>query len=176
MALQNSDDFEPVRIGLGAGTLYGIGVGIYDITQTGTGQQFYKSGTFNDGTNSSIIVLLDTIYGAAGGAIIASSVALIFKKPLADALQYGSGTGAWVGFGFGLIDSFMLSQGPNYSQQAATLSKSEVSGLLTYSNASESVELGLLSPDFIKQKEFSGQRVKTTYAPSVRVVQLNLDF
>lgn len=176
MALQNSDNFEPVRIGLGAGTLYGIGVGIYDITQTEAGQQFYKSATFNDGTNSSIIVLLDTIYGAAGGAIIASSIALIMKKPLVNALQYGSGTGAWVGFGFGLIDSFMLSRGPNYSQQSVSLPHGEVNGLLTYSNTSKSVELGLLSPNFIKQKAFSGQRVKTTYAPSLRVVELNLDF
>lgn len=176
MALQNTDDFEPVRVGLGAGTLYGIGVGIYDVTKTDPGQQFYISGSFNDGTNSSIIVLLDTIYGATGGALIGSSIALILKQPLVDALQYGSGTGAWVGFGFGLFDSFVLAKGPNYSQQSVSLPQSNVSGLLTYSNASRSVEVGLVSPNIVQQKEFSRQTLKTTYSPSVQVIQLNLDF
>lgn len=176
MALQNSDDFEPVRVGVGAGTLYGIGVGVYDITQVETGQQFYKSGTFNDGTNSSIIVLLDTIYGAAGGAIIASSVSLILKKPLVDALQYGSGAGAWVGFGFGLIDSFMLAKGPNYTQQAVAAPQEDVGGLLSYSNASKSVEVGLLNPGFVKHKKLTQHTIKTAYSPTVEVLQLQLDF
>lgn len=175
MALQNSDDFDPVRIGLGAGTLYGIGVGIHDITQTGKGQQFYISGTFNDGTNTSILVLLDTIYGAAGGAIIASSVALILQDPLADALQYGSGTGAWVGFGFGLIDAFMFAEGPDYSQSAASLQQKEVGGLLTYSNESRSIEVGMISPKIVTQKELSGSSLQQTYNPSLNIVQLNIN-
>ena len=51
MALQNSNDYRPVEVGLGAGTLYGIGIGAYDMSQIGKGEQFYISGTFNDGTN-----------------------------------------------------------------------------------------------------------------------------
>src|SRR5699024_5954890 len=64
MALQNSDDFAPLRVGVGVGTLYGIGLGIIDISRISKGQQFYLSGAFNDATNSAVIPLLDTLYGA----------------------------------------------------------------------------------------------------------------
>lgn len=175
MALQNSNDYEPVRVGLGAGTLYGIGTGIYDISQTSQGQQFYISGTFNDGTNSSILVLLDTIYGAAGGAIIASSVSLMIQEPLVGALQYGSGAGAWVGFGFGLIDAFALAEGPNFSQQGVSLKNQEISGLLTFSNASNAVKMGMISPELIKQKELSQSTLKMSYKPSLNILHIKVN-
>lgn len=176
IALQNPDDvdFELVRIGLGAGTLYGIGVGINDIVQTQPGQQFYISGTFNDATNTSVLVLLDTIYGAAGGAVVASSISLIVKAPFGTALQYGVGSGAWVGFGFGLVDAFVLSQGPNYSQ--TSLQQRSVEGLLTYSNSSNNVEVGMISPDFISQKKLTSTNLTTTVRPSLKVVDLNVRF
>lgn len=173
MALQNTDEFGPARVGLGAGTLYGIGVGVYDITQTQPGQQFYISGTFNDATNTSVLVLLDTIYGAAGGALIASSISLILKKPLSTALQYGSGTGAWVGFGFGLIDAFMLSKGPNYSQQSASLQQN-ISGLITYTNNTNSFEVGMFNPELITQKKITQSEITTTFAPSMNVLKLKI--
>lgn len=177
MALQNSTDFEAVRIGLGAGILYGLGVGIYDISLVEKGQQFYISGTFNDGTNSSILVLLDTFYGAAAGAIIASSLSLIVQEPLVDYLQYGTGAGAWLGFGYGLIDAFALAQGPNYGASSlTTTSKSEVSGLITYSNASKSVEIGMLNPALFRQIEVTRSSVKTSYRPSLNIIRLNIDF
>ncbi|WP_138429039.1 hypothetical protein [Fodinibius saliphilus] len=175
MALKNSDDFKPVKIGLGAGTLYGIGVGIYDISQINAGQQFYISGTFNDGVNSSIIVLLDTFYGAAAGAIISSSVSLIIQEPIVDALQYGSGIGAWAGFGFGVFDAFVLSEGPNYSQQA-NQSQTKVDGLLTYSNASKSVNIGMFNPTLIKQKKITKKAVQLDYRTAVDLIQLKIGF
>src|SRR5690625_1201908 len=67
MALQDNDEFGPIRVGLGTGTLYGIGVGIHDASLVDKGQQFYLSGTFNDATNTSIVPLLDTLYGAEIG-------------------------------------------------------------------------------------------------------------
>lgn len=175
MALQNSDDFGPVRVGLGSGTLYGIGMGINDISQTSKGQQFYISGTFNDGTNTSILLLLDTIYGAAGGAVIASSISLIFQKPLAQALQYGTGTGAWIGFGFGIMDAFVFAEGPDFSKQSLSRSYSEVSGLLTYSNASQSVKVGMLSPEIIAQKKLTNNFFATSYKPSLNVLELKIN-
>jgi len=176
MALQNSTQYEPVRIGLGAGTLWGIGVGIHDVTQVGKGQQFYISGTFNDGTNTSILILLDTIYGAAGGAIIASSVSLIVQSPIVDALQYGSGTGAWAGFGFGLMDAFIFAKGPNFGSQNAYLNqgRDSVNGFLTYNNSSNTVQMGMISPSVIQQKEVDRQMVKTTYHLSLNVVHLKI--
>ncbi|HEX6981248.1 MAG TPA: hypothetical protein VF181_00670 [Balneolaceae bacterium] len=177
MALQNSTDFEAVRIGLGAGILYGLGVGIYDISLVEKGQQFYISGTFNDGTNSSILVLLDTFYGAAAGAIVASSLSLIVQEPLVDYLQYGTGAGAWLGFGYGLIDAFVLAKGPDFGAAAlTTTSKNEVSGLITYSNASSSLEIGMLNPALFELTEITQSSVKTTFQPSLNVIQVNIDF
>lgn len=174
MALQNSSDYGPVRVGLGAGTLFGIGVGIHDVSVVGKGQQFYISGTFNDGTNTSILVLLDTIYGAAGGAIVASSVSLIVHSPVVEALQYGSGTGAWVGFGFGLIDAFMFAKGPNFQSQSASLHQSGVDGFLTYSNASRSLQLGMISPSVLQQYKITQHAAKTTYRPTLNIVNLKI--
>lgn len=110
MGLQNSDDFAPLRIGLGAGILGGAGIAVYDIATLPQGQQFYISGLFNDGNNSSIIVLLDTMYGAAGGAVLGTAVMLIQNKPIIDGLQYGGSAGVWAGFGLGLVDAFLLSE------------------------------------------------------------------
>ena len=94
-------------MGLGLGTLYGLGVGAYDLLKTG-GNPTVVSGIFNDGNNSTIIVLLDTFYGAAAGAVVATSVMLVANEPLVQGLQYGAGAGAIAGFGFGLFDTFVL--------------------------------------------------------------------
>lgn len=107
MALTNDTDFYILQIGLGLGTLYGLGVGAYDLLQTG-GNPGIVSGIFNDGRNSTIIVLLDTFYGAAAGAVVATSVMLVANEPLVQGLQYGAGAGAIAGFGFGLFDTFVL--------------------------------------------------------------------
>ena len=107
MALTDDTDFYPLQIGLGLGTLYGLGVGAYDLLQTG-GNPGIVSGIFNDGRNSTIIVLLDTFYGAAAGAVVATSVMLVANEPLVQGLQYGAGAGAIAGFGFGLFDTFVL--------------------------------------------------------------------
>ena len=107
MALTNDTDFYPLQVGLGLGTLYGLGVGAYDLLKTG-GNPTVVSGIFNDGNNSTIIVLLDTFYGAAAGAVVATSVMLVANEPLVQGLQYGAGAGAIAGFGFGLFDTFVL--------------------------------------------------------------------
>jgi hypothetical protein len=107
MALTNETDFYPLQVGLGLGTLYGLGMGAYDLLETGGNDQLI-SGTFNDGKNSTIIVLLDTFYGAAAGSIVATSVMLVANEPLIGGLQYGAAAGAFAGFGFGLFDTFVL--------------------------------------------------------------------
>lgn len=174
MALQDNDEFGPMRVGLGTGTLYGIGVGIHDVSLIDKGQQFYLSGTFNDATNSSIIPLLDTIYGAAGGALIASSVALIIKEPLTEALQYGSGIGAWAGFGFGLVDAFFLAEGPDFAQ-VSSAGSSNVDGFITYESQSKSVEIGMISPEMFKQIHISANALSTSWKPSVTVMNLSVN-
>src|SRR5690606_890679 len=60
MGLQNSDDFSALRIGVGAGILGGAATAVYDLATLPRGEQLYVSGVFNDGYNSSILILLDT--------------------------------------------------------------------------------------------------------------------
>lgn len=175
MGLQNDDDFAPLRVGLGAGTLFGIGVGFYDISKVSKGEQFYISGTFNDGTNSSIIVLLDTFYGAAAGAIVASSITLISNKPVVDALQYGSSAGAWVGFGFGLIDAFALSRGPG-DFSAYRSPTQEADGILHLTGKNQKVNLGLMNPSLISYKHFQPKELEQRTAFNLQLVNLNINF
>lgn len=173
MALQNSTEFDPVRIGLGFGTLYGIGVGVYDLVQTPAGQQFYISGTFNDGTNTSILVLLDTFYGAAAGAIIASSFKLIANEPLVEGLQYGSGVGAWVGFGFGLIDAFALARKPgslqsNYSRTGGA------NGLVKVRDKTSTFEAGFLAPSYNSFKEIGQNSLELRHSFNLEIVNFSI--
>lgn len=176
MALQNSNDYRPVEVGLGAGTLYGISMGAYDMSQINKGGQFYISGTFNDGTNRSILVLLDTIYGAAGGMVIGTSITLIAQERVEKGLQYGAGAGAWLGMGFGLIDAFTLAEKPA-NLQASDISQSQqrVGGLLTYSNANQSIQVGMINPEFIEQKHLSSKHYSTSYKASLNVVELKVN-
>jgi hypothetical protein len=177
MALQNSNDYRPVEVGLGAGTLYGIGMGAYDMSQIDKGQQFYISGTFNDGTNRSILVLLDTMYGAIGGMLVGSSVTLILQERVEEGLQYGAGAGAWLGMGFGLIDAFMLAEKPANLQASANISSQQqsVNGLITYSNANQSIQVGMVNPEFIEQKQLSSKRYSSSYKPSLNVLELKVN-
>ncbi|MDX1585714.1 MAG: hypothetical protein R3222_03185 [Balneolaceae bacterium] len=177
MGLQNSDDFAPARVGVGAGTLFGIGVGFYDVSQVAKGEQFYISGTFNDGTNTSIIVLLDTFYGAAAGAIVASSITLIANKPIVDALQYGSSAGAWVGFGFGLIDAFALSKGPgDYTATASTSYKANAEGLLSYTSKKENFGIGLVNPSLTSVTTLKYDTYTKSTAFNLELLNVSLSF
>ena len=176
MALQNSSDRAPLRVGLGAGILYGLGVGIYDNSIISKGEQFYISGTFNDGNNSTILVLLDTFYGAAGGAAIGSAISLIANDPIIDGLQYGAGAGAWIGFGFGLIDSFVLAEGPDDLRVSATPAQRTAEGMVTYSSDSNNLSLGFINPAIFSQKEISTQTIKMNHTMGVEAVNVRIDF
>ena len=103
---KNLEDLYALQVGLGIGTLYGVSMGAYDVV-TGEGRQILVSGFFNDGNNSSIIALMDTFYGAAAGGIIALSVSLVSNDPIIEAMQYGIGYGAFIGFGFGLVSQLL---------------------------------------------------------------------
>lgn len=180
MALQDApldmDHIAPLRIGLGAGIIYGAGVGVYDITRTPKGQPLYISGTFNSGKNSSIIVLLDTFYGIAAGAALGSAVTLITGEYILEGIQYGAAAGAWLGFGFGLIDSFVLSEGPEQLMVSSTHTPSPVAGIVRYSSPSGNVHIGLLHPTVMGQPVIKGTTLKRNYALGVEVINLNIRF
>lgn len=171
MGLNNSANFKSLRVGLGAGILGGAGLAIYDVATLPKGQQFFVSGVFNDGTNSSVIILLDTVYGAGLGAALGSAVILISNKSLLDGLQYGTSAGAWAGFGFGLIDSFILSErnrdfiGSRFSQKSA---------LIEISKGNKEFEF--LSPDIVSQLSFSQNHLGLDIQPAVKLFSFNTSF
>lgn len=175
MALQDSDDRSPLRVGLGLGILYGLGVGIYDNSIVPKGQPFYISGTFNDGRNSTVLVFLDTVYGAAGGAAIGGAITLVANDPILEGLQYGAGAGAWIGFGFGLIDAFVLAEGPDDLQASRLGSRSGASGLVQIHPAgSEAVSLGFLNPQIVSHKVVDSNTLRIRNTMSMQLVNLKV--
>jgi hypothetical protein len=173
MALSNSNDFAALRVGVGLGTLYGIGMGAYDIT-TGSGQEVLVSGIFNDGNNSSIIVVLDTFYGAALGSIIVVAVTLVANEPIVSGLQYGAGIGAWAGFGFGIFDTFVLAE-RTFAPVGVASTNLKASGLVGVSFKDNS-SFGFINPTLINTSEFTSTDFITTIKPAVEMVNFRLNF
>lgn len=170
MGLQNSNDFTPIRIGVGVGTIAGAGLAIYDIASLPRGEQFFISGIFNDGRNTSIIILLDTFYGAAGGAIIGLAGMIIAKRPIVNGLQYGSSAGAWVGFGFGLIDAFAIAQRNRDFIGAGLFDKKS----LIEANY-ESTVIGLGQPALFSTSQFANGLISTKLHPVMGILSLKVE-
>ncbi len=171
MGLQDDNDFKPLRIGLGAGIIAGTGMAIYDVSTLPKGQQFYISGLFNDGTNSSILILLDTVYGAGVGAALGSAVVLIANEPILDGIQYGASVGAWAGFGVGLVDSFLL----------AERNEDFVSNRLT--NQSSLFQVGgknttfsLIEPDLFQFVDASQNALSVKTTPALQLFSVKTSF
>lgn len=174
MALYNTSKFDALRIGLGLGTLYGIGMGVYDIS-AGHGGKVLVTGLFNNGNNSSIIVLLDTFYGAAAGSIIVTAVMLVANEPLVDGLQYGSGIGAWVGFGFGLFDTSVLAR-RSYTPIASVIQPNNNANGLLGLNFDNGKSLGFINPGLIQTAELTSNNYSGTIRPAVEVVNFKFNF
>jgi len=171
MGLQNSSDFAPLRVGLGSGILAGAGVAVYDIVTLPQGQEFFISGIFNDGNNSSVIILLDTFYGAAGGAILGSAVMLIGNKPIVEGLQYGSSIGTWAGFGFGLFDSFFYAERNSDFVSSNLLNRSSLIEI-----DREQFTFGMISPDIVANKSLDTDQLKYNYSPVLNMVSFRARF
>jgi len=171
MGLQNSDDFAPLRIGLGAGILGGAGIAVYDIATLPQGQQFFISGLFNDGNNSSIIILLDTMYGAAGGALLGAAVMLIQNKPIIEGIQYGGSAGVWAGFGMGLVDAFLLSERNSDFTANALLNRSS---LVEFQTAG--MDVGIGKPALFKIFSEDSRSPGYKYNPGVKLLSIGGSF
>ena len=172
MGLRNSSDFDPLRIGLGAGIIGGAGIAIYDVATLPKGQQFFISGTFNDGNNTSIILLLDTFYGAAGGAAIGTAVILLSGDAFSDGIRIGSGVGAWTGFAFGIADAFFLSERNRDLTSSKILNRNSV-----FSAKNKKTEFELLKPQLISTPELTKQGDLTSkISPALGILSFRLDF
>jgi len=171
MGLRNSGDMTPLRIGLGSGIIGGAGFALYDIATLPSGQHFFISGIFNDGNNTSVIILLDTFYGAAGGAILGSAIMLIGNKPIIGGLQYGSGVGAWVGFGFGLLDSFVYAEKNRDFVSSGFLEKDSIIEFST-----SRFDVGLIKPELFSYYDLSGRTHSIQFEPTLNLVSLSRTF
>lgn len=177
MGLSNSTNFTPLRVGLGTGILYGVGVGAYDVS-TSEGNAIVVSGLFNDGYNSSIIVLLDTFYGAAAGAIVGTSVMLIAGQPLIDGLQYGSSAGTIAGFGVGLVDAFMLSERTESVPVSARNDLRNRAPGMASLMVNENASIGFVSPSIITRYSINPSKVETSLNvdPTINFINVKLNF
>lgn len=172
MGLNNSSDFEtPLRLGVGFGILGGAGIAVYDIVTTPAGDQFLITGTFNDGNNTSIIILLDTVYGAAGGAFLGTAFMLIANKPLIKGLQYGSSAGAWVGFGFGLLDAFVLADRNSDFLSSNILNRNS---FIQASSGNSTFNFG--TPMIIPTTEIQGRSLVRDFQPALALINYNFRF
>lgn len=174
MALADNDDFYPLQVGLGLGTLYGIGMGAYDIVH-GQGNEILVSGLFNDGSNSSIIVLLDTFYGAAAGAVVVTSIMLVANEPLVDGLQYGAGIGAWIGFGFGVFDTFFLAKRTTASVASIPTPSNNANGIVGI-DFENGTSMGFVNPSLFQNLSISGNNIESNITPKVDLVNLRINF
>jgi hypothetical protein len=172
LGLNNSSDFEtPMRLGVGFGILGGAAIAVYDIVSTPAGDQFLISATFNDGNNTSIILLLDTVYGAAGGAFLGTAFMLIANKPLVKGLQYGSSAGAWVGFGFGILDAFVLAD-----RNSDFISSNILNNNSIYQASSGNSTFSFGAPMIVPTTVVQGSSVLRDFRPALGIINYSLKF
>lgn len=171
MGFRNSSDFAPLRVGLGAGIIGGSGITLYDITTLPQGRQFFISGTFNDGNNSSIIILLDTIYGAGIGAVLGTAVMLIQNKPLVQGLQHGGSFGLWAGAGFGLADAFIFAERNRDFTASKLLNRSSI-----IKTSAGALDIGIGKPALYHSIDFDENSLTYDFNPGIKILSISNRF
>lgn len=173
MALQDSDDFAPARFGVGLGTLGGLAIGIHDVARTSEGEMYMIEGTFNRGDVTTIIILLDSIYGGATGALVGTAIQLMVNEPLVEGVQYGAGAGVWGGFLFGMIDAFYLSS--HTTRMASAFSPSTRSNSTHWLSVQrEQTRVTFLQPDMYSIKKMDSQQINRETGMSLSMVEVSV--
>lgn len=178
MGLKNDSDFTPVRFGVGAGTLFGLGVGIYDVSKLDGIGFYYVDGLFNSAEYSALIVLLDTAYGSVTGSVLGMAIALMANENVVRYMQYGASAGAFAGFTFGLADAFYFSNSPaSISSLPSTQRGPEGLLNLSYSTKSDTgIEVGFINPTLTKSIGYNNGLTLLNYRASVQLVNLKVSF
>lgn len=173
MALSNNGDAAPLRYGVGFGTLYGLSMGAVDVSSIKTGKSYTRESTLNTTGTSAQIILMDTFYGGAAGVVVGFAISLIANQPIAKGLQYGSASGVWAGFGFGVMDAFYLSK-PTSTPTSSNMQSSGHSGLLTIGNAKTSVSF--IQPVTILTTEPTSHGLERKLHAGLQVADLRISF
>ena len=171
---KNMDDLYAIQVGLGVGMLYGVGVGAYDLASSG-GQQMLVSGFFNDATNTTAILLMDTFYGAAAGTVISASITLLSSDPNLTDVKTGLGIGTYVGFTFGIFDGFFLadrSSAPiSYSKTLPQAAQGFAS--IQFSN---STSIGVINPSISSFLEVDNGSLSQSVTPTIEFMNIRVNF
>ncbi len=171
MFLNDDSNYSALRIGVGLGILGGTGVAVYDMVNLPTGQEPFIDGVFNESSNSSYIILLDTIYGAGFGSAIGAASAVIGNRSIVKGLQFGAGAGAWIGFGFGLMDSFIFAdRNPNLTSGRLLNTES------LYTINGQNTTIHFVQPDIFTYQNLEGNTLSLDIEPSINVISLRMSF
>jgi hypothetical protein len=156
MGLANDANLAPVRFGIGAGTLYGMGVGFSDAIQYDRMGFYSVEGMFNTAEYTTQIVLFDSFYGGVTGAVLGMALGLMANAHVGEYMRYGASTGVFLGFGFGLFDAFYFGreQHLNFNETGANLNYQTVQGLLIVNGMPSDIRVGLISTQIIDSRKF----------------------
>ena len=176
MALQNSEQLDPVRFGVGLGTLGGLAIGAHDVAQSKNGQQYLIDGTFNRGNATTVIILLDSIYGAATGALVGTSINLMVDEPLVNGLQYGVGAGTWGGFLFGLVDAFYLSSIQSQPVSILSPDKNAEAPAQWLTINEQHTRISFLQPQLYSFKKVNPGSIQQKTGVSLSMVEFRVNF
>ncbi|MEX0778274.1 MAG: hypothetical protein WD491_09245 [Balneolales bacterium] len=172
MALTNTDDFAPVRFGVGLGTLTGMGVGVYDASVN----PGYVQGAFNTMSSSGYIILVDTFYGVATGTIVGVAVSLLGNNRIANGAQLGAGAGAWAGFSFGMVDAFYISRGTAGDIDHFSANQPSSSEGLVQLKTGKKTQVGFLNPSIYAFPELSDQALSMRSRFGMEFASFSLSF
>ncbi len=178
MLLNNSTDLDPLRVGVGAGTLFGLGIGIYDAFTIPSDDDYYFDGVFASGRYRGTVILLDTFYGAGTGALVGTAISLIGGTPVLEGLRIGSGTGAFIGFGFGLFDAFVLGRPVAFDDffEDYTVSRTDAPSGIISMEISSSGSVSFFDAELISYHDFSTSTPKLQTDMALWVSRWSLNF
>jgi hypothetical protein len=171
MGLSNEANLAPVRFGVGAGTLYGMGIGLSDAIEYDRMGFYSIEGLFNTTEYTSLIVLFDTFYGGATGGVLGMAIGLMVNAHVGEFLRYGASTGAFAGFAFGLFDAFYLNreQGLDFDSKSVALNHQHVDGFLRLEGLPTDIQLGLFSAELQSKPAYVQSSGKTILASTADV-------
>ena len=169
----NSKDLGPMRFGVGFGTLYGLGLGFYDMSKIQTNGSYEVNGAFNSAGNSATLILADTFYGGATGTLVGMAVSLMANSNVTEGLRYGAGIGVWSGFAFGVVDALVISKSKYQSKFGHYRLSDATPGIIKVQTGSN-VDLSFLNPDVIQVQSIRNQVPVSEYKFAMNVVNVRL--
>ncbi len=173
MLLRDKSDLGPMRFGVGFGTLYGLGMGFYDMSKITPSTPYQVNGAFNTAGNSATLILADTFYGGATGTLVGMAISLMANSQIKEGLRYGAGIGVWSGFAFGVVDALVISKSKYKSKFGHYRLSDAMPGIIKVQTGSNT-NLSFLNPDFIRVKSIRNQLPVTSYKLAMNVVNVRV--